>query len=95
MVNPHELEALVVEGEDEGGQGGIKQGKDYTTLHGQKCGMFTGAHDAVPLVQAMDDDLTSCIPEDAPGEGLYALIQAVICRQQVLSAVFHNATSST
>ncbi|KAJ7753252.1 P-loop containing nucleoside triphosphate hydrolase protein [Mycena metata] len=68
-----------------GGRGGPKQGKDYAVSHGQKRGSFRGTDDAAPVPDAASD-----IPDDAPGEGLYTLIQATVCRRTILGRVFQN-----
>ncbi|KAJ7289062.1 hypothetical protein C8J57DRAFT_1627387 [Mycena rebaudengoi] len=67
------------------GRGGRKQGKDYAESHGQKRGSFRGTDDAVlPRLDTPD------IAGDTPAEGLYALIQATICRRRILALVFKN-----
>jgi hypothetical protein len=68
-----------------GGRGGHKQGKDYAVSHGLKRGSFRGTDDAAPAPEA-----TSDLPDDAPAEGLYAVIQATVCRRNILAAIFKN-----
>ncbi|KAJ7934604.1 P-loop containing nucleoside triphosphate hydrolase protein [Mycena leptocephala] len=70
-----------------GQRGGKKQGKDYAESHGQRRGWYRGLNDSITAL----DDAHAEIPPDAPAEGLYALVQATICRRLVLSRVFKNA----
>ena len=51
--------------------------------------MHNGTHDGKLPV-----DKLPIIADDAPGEGLYAFIQATTCCQEVLVRVFHNAKPS-
>lgn len=67
-------------------RGGKKQGKDYAVLHGQKRGSFGGKHDGI--TQQPEPE----IPSDAPGEGIYAYIQATTCRRAILATIFQNKT---
>ncbi|KAJ7615158.1 P-loop containing nucleoside triphosphate hydrolase protein [Mycena polygramma] len=67
-----------------GGRGGVKQGKDYAVRHGQKRGSYRGTDDAMTALEVLD------VPEDAPAEGLYALIQATTCRRRILCRIFRN-----
>ncbi|KAJ7101668.1 P-loop containing nucleoside triphosphate hydrolase protein, partial [Mycena epipterygia] len=72
-----------------GARGGtVKHGKDYAVSHGQKRGSYRGSDDAKP--PAAPDDAAD-IPIDAPGEGLYAFIQATTCRRLVLAGIFKNS----
>ncbi|KAJ7084890.1 P-loop containing nucleoside triphosphate hydrolase protein [Mycena belliarum] len=57
-----------------------KRGKDYAISHGAKRGSYNGSDDAKP--DSTPEDVAD-IPWDSPDEGLYALIQATICRRRV------------
>ncbi|KAJ6590767.1 hypothetical protein B0H10DRAFT_2332053, partial [Mycena sp. CBHHK59/15] len=70
----------------QGRHGGKKQGKDYAESHDLKRGWFRGVNDTVETL----DDSDVEIPADGLAEGLYALIQATICRRVILSRVFKN-----
>ncbi|RDB14985.1 putative ATP-dependent DNA helicase RecQ [Hypsizygus marmoreus] len=75
-----------------GGRGrghGAKHGSGYAVSHGQKRGTYGGAHDQPPVVNTPQH-----VANDAPGEGLYALIQATTCRRKILSTVFRNPPSA-
>ncbi|KAF7338756.1 ATP-dependent DNA helicase Q-like 3 [Mycena sanguinolenta] len=67
---------------------GKAMGKDYAESHGQKRGSHHGKDDTVASLDTSDS--TAEIPQDAPAEGLYALIQATICRRKILSQIFKN-----
>ncbi|KAJ7106023.1 P-loop containing nucleoside triphosphate hydrolase protein [Mycena crocata] len=69
-----------------GRRGGNKQGKAYGELHGQKRGWFRATNDKITPLENADAE----IPQDAPSEGLYALIQATICRRLILMQIFRN-----
>ncbi|KAJ7482618.1 P-loop containing nucleoside triphosphate hydrolase protein, partial [Mycena latifolia] len=69
------------------GGGTVKRGKDYAISHGQKRGSYRGLDDAKPESSTAE---STEIPADAPGEGLYAFIQATICRRVVLANIFKN-----
>lgn len=71
------------QGRGGGGERG-KKGADYAVLHGQKCGMCSGAHDKVNICDEPP------LLEDAPAEGLYVLVQTTICWRAVLAKVFGN-----
>ncbi|KAJ6609629.1 P-loop containing nucleoside triphosphate hydrolase protein [Mycena sp. CBHHK59/15] len=76
-------------GRGRGGRGrgaAPKQGKDYAVSHGQKRGSFRGTDDAKPPSTPGEED----VPSDALGEGLYAFVQATICRRRMLAAIFKN-----
>ncbi|KAJ7926662.1 P-loop containing nucleoside triphosphate hydrolase protein [Mycena leptocephala] len=49
-------------------------------------GWYKGINDSITALPDSDTD----IPQDAPAEGLYALIQSTICRRIILSRVFKN-----
>ncbi|KAJ7171553.1 P-loop containing nucleoside triphosphate hydrolase protein, partial [Mycena crocata] len=67
------------------GRGGAKQGKDYAASHGQQRGWHRGgASDVITPLQELD------VPQDAPLEGIYALIQATTCRRVILARIFKN-----
>ncbi|KAJ7873029.1 hypothetical protein B0H13DRAFT_1633633 [Mycena leptocephala] len=70
-----------------GRRGGKNQGKDYAESHGQKRGWFKGLNDGIKVLE----DSHAEIPADAPAEGLYAVVQATICRRVILSRIFKNA----
>ncbi|KAJ7679243.1 P-loop containing nucleoside triphosphate hydrolase protein [Mycena polygramma] len=77
-----------------GGRGGgrvgtVKRGKEYAVSHGQKRGSYKGGMD-----DAKPESPAACVIDiaaDAPGEGLYEYIQAVICRRRVLAKIFKNS----
>ncbi|KAJ7020026.1 hypothetical protein C8F04DRAFT_1275580 [Mycena alexandri] len=71
-----------------GQRGGKKQGKDYAQSHGQQRGWSRAVNDSIKA----QDDSHAEIPADAPAEGLYALIQATICRRVILARVFKTET---
>ncbi|KAJ6540929.1 P-loop containing nucleoside triphosphate hydrolase protein [Mycena vulgaris] len=71
------------------GGGMAKRGKDYAVSHGQKRGSYRGLDDAKPRTSMSEE--TTDIPWDAPGEGLYAFIQATICRRLVLTNILKNS----
>ncbi|KAJ6543665.1 hypothetical protein B0H10DRAFT_2388101, partial [Mycena sp. CBHHK59/15] len=76
-------------GRGRGGRGrgaAPKQGKDYAVSHGQKRGSFRGTDDAKPPSTPGEED----VPSDALGEGLYAFVQATICRRRMLAVIFKN-----
>ncbi|RDB26762.1 hypothetical protein Hypma_005334 [Hypsizygus marmoreus] len=66
-----------------GGHGGL------VGVAGAKRGTYGGAHDQPPVVNTPQH-----VANDAPGEGLYALIQATTCRRKILSTVFRNPPSA-
>ncbi|KAJ7123804.1 hypothetical protein C8R43DRAFT_1135855 [Mycena crocata] len=67
------------------GEGGAKQGKDHAASHGQQRGWHRGgASDEITPLQELD------VPQDAPLEGIYALIQATTCRRVILARIFEN-----
>ncbi|KAJ7841970.1 P-loop containing nucleoside triphosphate hydrolase protein [Mycena leptocephala] len=70
-----------------GRRGGKNQGKDYAESHGQKRGWYRGVNDGIKALEGSDTE----IPVDAPAEGLYAVVQATICRRIILSRIFKNA----
>ncbi|KAF7352556.1 ATP-dependent DNA helicase Q-like 3 [Mycena venus] len=70
-----------------GRRGGKNQGKEYAEIHGQKRGWYRGVNDSIKALEDSDAE----IPVDAPAEGLYAVVQATICRRIILSRVFKNA----
>jgi superfamily II DNA helicase RecQ len=74
-----------------GRRGGKNQGKDYAESHGQKRGWYKGVNNGIKALEDSDAE----IPADAPAEGLYAVVQATICRRVILSRVFKNAAPST
>jgi hypothetical protein len=55
-----------------------------------KHGWSRGVHDSVIALE----DAHAEVPQDAPAEGLYALIQATICRRVILAQIFKNDVSS-
>lgn len=73
-----------------GQRGGKSQGKDYADSHGLKRGWSRGVDDLITPLH----DSGAEIPPDAPAEGLYAVIQATICRRVILSRVFKNVAPS-
>ncbi|KAF8218135.1 P-loop containing nucleoside triphosphate hydrolase protein, partial [Mycena galopus ATCC 62051] len=75
-------------GGNSGRGGGKALGKDYAESHGQKRGSFHGKNDSVASLDTSGSSAE--IPQDAPAEGLYALIQATICRRKILSRIFKN-----
>ncbi|KAJ6557142.1 P-loop containing nucleoside triphosphate hydrolase protein [Mycena sp. CBHHK59/15] len=67
--------------------GTMRQGKDYAVSRGQKRGSYGGLHDAKPVSPT---ESPVDIPSDAPGEGLYAFVQATVCRRLILANIFKN-----
>ncbi|KAF8154043.1 P-loop containing nucleoside triphosphate hydrolase protein [Crassisporium funariophilum] len=69
-----------------------KHGIQYAIAHGQKRGMYGGAHDEVVVVD--ETFITSEILCDAPGEGIYLYIQTTSCRRLLLQQIFCNKPST-
>ncbi|KAF8205370.1 P-loop containing nucleoside triphosphate hydrolase protein [Mycena galopus ATCC 62051] len=65
-------------GGNSGRGGGKALRKDHVETHGVKRGSHSGTNNGVALLDTLNSSAE--IPQDAPAEGLYALIQATICR---------------
>lgn len=68
-----------------------RNGAQYAVAHGQRRGMFSGAHD--DIVQLDETHITSETLREAPGEGIYLYIQTTNCRRSLLQTVFCNEPS--
>jgi hypothetical protein len=79
------------------GRGHIASSKyraQYAVAHGQRRGMFGGAHDQIVQIVPLDEThITSETLQDASGEGVYLYIQTTNCRRSLLQMIFRNKPS--